>query len=62
MCPNLLRTSRDDIFDAYMKPIVDNFETNFKDAFDKWLGTDKDNYSTRAMLMVGPEGEAPNPL
>lgn len=45
-----------------MKSIVGYFETNFNDAFEKWLGTDKDNYSTRAMLMMGPKGEAPDPL
>ncbi|KAL8791143.1 MAG: hypothetical protein Q9195_006040 [Heterodermia aff. obscurata] len=52
----------DQPFDDFMAPIVNAFVTNFDDAFNTWLATDKDNYSTRAFLMAGPQTEgAPNP-
>jgi len=59
---SLLTSCSDDKFDNFMKPIVADFTNNFEVAFAKWLTTDKDNYSTRAFLMAGPQNEgAPNP-
>ena len=63
---SLLTSCRDDKFDAFMEPIVQSFETagQFDIAFDTWLTTDKDNWSTRGFLMAGPQGKdggAPDP-
>ncbi|KAL9616384.1 MAG: hypothetical protein Q9160_008738 [Pyrenula sp. 1 TL-2023] len=52
----------DDKFDNFMTSIVNDFTTNFDNAFAKWLTSDKDNYSTRGFLMEGPQNDgAPNP-
>ncbi|KAF4637353.1 hypothetical protein G7Y89_g709 [Cudoniella acicularis] len=55
----------DDKFDSFMGPIAAKFTNNFDAAFAEWLTTEKDNYSTRAFLMAGPQSEcpggAPNP-
>lgn len=58
----LLNSCRDEKFDTFMKTIIADFETNFDVAFTEWLATDKDNFSTRAFLMAGPQNEgAPSP-
>ena len=62
VCSSLLTSCSDDKFKNFMDPIVASFTKDFEVAFAEWLTTDKDNYSTRAFLMAGPQKEgAPNP-
>jgi hypothetical protein len=52
----------DNRFETFMDGIIDAFEVNFDQAFDQWLTTDKDNYSTKDFLMFGRANDgAPSP-